>query len=103
MTLASETVDSIDSKRFLCSRLAVAAICVALADWLFYDRAIGLSFAIFLVVLALAVVLSNALSTAPVRIGAALAIFVAGLRRRLNVWAFSPQLSARWASCSSRC
>ena len=94
MTFVSKSVDSIDSQRFLVSRLLVGALCVAAADWLFYDRAIGLSFSIFLIVLALAIVFCNALSAAPIRIGAAVAALIAGLAPAVETLDFLSALFA---------
>jgi hypothetical protein len=41
------------------SKLAIAAVIVALADWLFYGHALGISLALFPLVLAIAAILTN--------------------------------------------
>ena len=79
MTQESESADAVDHGRFLYSRLVVAALCVLFADYLFYDRVVGLSFAVFIFFLASVIVFVNSLTDDPRRFCAALGALVAGL------------------------
>jgi Domain of unknown function (DUF4173) len=63
----------------LLTRLAVAAACTALADWLFFGWDVGLSLALFLGVVGIAAIACNGVhATRPVRIIMTIA-FIAGL------------------------
>jgi uncharacterized protein DUF4153 len=60
-------------------KLAVAIAATAFADWLFYDHAIGLSLALFLLVLACISLLANPVRTSRRQVLIAVAILIAGL------------------------
>ena len=59
--------------------LLLAAACVALADWLFYDRQIGISLALFLGLLGGVAVANNTVRATPNSQIVTAAVFVAGL------------------------
>jgi hypothetical protein len=58
--------------------LVLATLCVALADWLFYGREIGISLALFLGVLGFAAVYCNRAQTSGKGRIILIAVFVAG-------------------------
>jgi Domain of unknown function (DUF4153) len=79
MSIATTTDFEIEPARPLVTPLALAAICVALADWLFYGWPPGISLALFLAALGLVAVSTNRVHAAhETRIAMAI-IFVAGL------------------------
>jgi hypothetical protein len=79
MSMAATTNLEIAPPRPLSMRLAVAAGCAALADWLFYGWPIGLSLALFFAVLGVTAVASNGLH-APRKVQIVMTVvFVAGL------------------------
>jgi hypothetical protein len=59
MSIATTSDFEIAPAHPLVTPLVLAAVCVALADWLFFDREIGLSLALFLGVLGVAAVARN--------------------------------------------
>ena len=79
MSIATASDFEIAPARPLVTPLALAAACVALADWLFYDRQVGVSLALFLAVLGVAAIAGNRVS-APLQTRIVMTgVFVAGL------------------------
>jgi hypothetical protein len=79
MSIATTSDFVIAPVRPLVTPLVLAAGCVALADWLFYDWEIGISLALFLGVLGVVAIASNSVrGTRNIRIFMA-AVFIAGL------------------------
>jgi hypothetical protein len=80
MTIATDADIELPRPHPLAMPLAGAAICVALADWLFYNNdAVGISFALFLAMLGIvAVTVNRSRATPPVQTGVSI-IFVAAL------------------------
>jgi hypothetical protein len=80
MTIATDADIDLPPPHPLAMPLVGAALCVALADWLFYNNdAVGLSFALFLAVLGIvAVTINRTRATRPLQTGAGI-VFVAAL------------------------
>jgi hypothetical protein len=79
MSIATTSDLEIAPVRPLLMPLLSAAACVALADWLFYDRQVGISLALFFAVLGAVAVPANGARAIPTLQAVMAAIFVAGL------------------------
>jgi hypothetical protein len=79
MSLVAAADFDIAPARPLATPLLLATLCVALADWLFYGRQIGISLALFLGVTGIAAVSSNRVQVSVKARAILSAVFVAGL------------------------